>query len=164
MRANAHTHIHKHKHKHKRTHTHTHKHTHTHTHTHNTQITFKDVAGLHEAKVEVVEFVEFLRNPDKFKNLGAKIPKGALLCGPPGTGKTLLVQIYLFYVFCSCYFLFKVIFMLYDTYNSLKKKVRKDALLCGPKGEGGRGGGSPGAGKTLLVHILDITHHSGHVL
>jgi len=56
------------------------------------KITFKDVAGLHEAKVEVVEFVEFLRNPDKFKNLGAKIPKGALLCGPPGTGKTLLAK------------------------------------------------------------------------
>jgi len=56
------------------------------------KITFKDVAGLHEAKVEVVEFVEFLRNPDKFKALGAKIPKGALLCGPPGTGKTLLAK------------------------------------------------------------------------
>ena len=56
------------------------------------KITFKDVAGLAEAKVEVVEFVEFLRNPDKFKNLGAKIPKGALLCGPPGTGKTLLAK------------------------------------------------------------------------
>lgn len=58
--------------------------------------TFKDVAGLAEAKVEVVEFVEFLRNPDKFKNLGAKIPKGALLCGPPGTGKTLLAKAHQF--------------------------------------------------------------------
>jgi len=56
------------------------------------KIMFKDVAGLHEAKIEVVEFVEFLRNPDKFKALGAKIPKGALLCGPPGTGKTLLAK------------------------------------------------------------------------
>jgi len=56
------------------------------------KVTFKDVAGLSEAKVEVVEFVEFLKNPEKFKNLGAKIPKGALLCGPPGTGKTLLAK------------------------------------------------------------------------
>jgi AFG3 family protein len=56
------------------------------------QVTFKDVAGLQEAKVEVYEFVEFLKNPDKFKNLGAKIPKGALLCGPPGTGKTLMAK------------------------------------------------------------------------
>ena len=48
------------------------------------KVTFKDVAGLAEAKVEVVEFVDFLQNPAKFKNLGAKIPKGALLCGPPG--------------------------------------------------------------------------------
>eukprot|EP00960_Hanusia_phi_P063316 765448-Hanusia_phi.AAC.4 len=56
------------------------------------KVTFKDVAGLSEAKVEVVEFVEFLKNPDKFRNLGARIPKGALLCGPPGTGKTLLAK------------------------------------------------------------------------
>lgn len=53
---------------------------------------FKHVAGMTNAKQEVVEFVDFLKNPDKYKKLGAKIPKGALLVGPPGTGKTLLAK------------------------------------------------------------------------
>lgn len=56
------------------------------------KVTFKDVAGLEEAKVEVMEVVDFLKNPDKYKELGGKIPKGALLVGPPGTGKTLLAK------------------------------------------------------------------------
>ena len=56
------------------------------------KITFKDVAGLEEAKEEVMEIVEFLKNPGKFTKLGGKIPKGALLVGPPGTGKTLLAK------------------------------------------------------------------------
>lgn len=55
-------------------------------------ITFKDVAGLEEAKVEVMEIVDFLKKPDKYTDLGGKIPKGALLVGPPGTGKTLLAK------------------------------------------------------------------------
>ncbi len=55
-------------------------------------ITFKDVAGLEEAKVEIMEIVDFLKKSDKYKELGAKIPKGALLVGPPGTGKTLLAK------------------------------------------------------------------------
>jgi cell division protease FtsH len=55
-------------------------------------ITFADVAGLDEAKVEVMEIVDFLKNPTKYTNLGGKIPKGALLIGPPGTGKTLLAK------------------------------------------------------------------------
>ena len=57
-----------------------------------TKITFKDVAGLEGAKEEVQEIVEFLKNPQKYTNLGGKIPKGALLVGPPGTGKTLLAK------------------------------------------------------------------------
>src|SRR5688572_30464858 len=55
-------------------------------------ITFKDVAGLDEAKVEVMEIVDFLKSPKKYTALGGKIPKGALLIGPPGTGKTLLAK------------------------------------------------------------------------
>ncbi len=55
-------------------------------------VTFKDVAGLTEAKTEIREIVEFLRNPQRYTDLGAKIPKGALLVGPPGTGKTLLAK------------------------------------------------------------------------
>lgn len=56
------------------------------------KITFKDVAGLEEAKVEIMEIVDFLRKPEKYRELGGKIPKGALLVGPPGTGKTLLAK------------------------------------------------------------------------
>jgi len=56
------------------------------------KITFKDVAGLAEAKQEIEEIVEFLKNPGKYTELGGKIPKGALLVGPPGTGKTLLAK------------------------------------------------------------------------
>ncbi len=55
-------------------------------------VTFKDVAGLEEAKVEIMEIVDFLRKPQKYRELGGKIPKGALLVGPPGTGKTLLAK------------------------------------------------------------------------
>lgn len=58
----------------------------------NTRVTFNDVAGLSEAKQEVEEIVEFLKNPGKYTELGGKIPKGALLVGPPGTGKTLLAK------------------------------------------------------------------------
>lgn len=55
-------------------------------------INFSDVAGLEEAKVEIMEIVDFLKNPKKYTTLGGKIPKGALLVGPPGTGKTLLAK------------------------------------------------------------------------
>ena len=57
-----------------------------------TKVTFADVAGLAEAKTEVAEIVDFLKNPQRYTNLGGKIPKGALLVGPPGTGKTLLAK------------------------------------------------------------------------
>lgn len=57
-----------------------------------TKVTFKDVAGLEGAKDEIQEIVEFLKNPEKYTDIGGKIPKGALLVGPPGTGKTLLAK------------------------------------------------------------------------
>ena len=57
-----------------------------------TKVTFADVAGIDEAKEELLEVVEFLKTPDKFQKLGGRIPKGVLLVGPPGTGKTLLAK------------------------------------------------------------------------
>lgn len=57
-----------------------------------TGVKFRDVAGCEEAKIEIMEFVNFLKNPQQYADLGAKIPKGALLTGPPGTGKTLLAK------------------------------------------------------------------------
>lgn len=57
-----------------------------------TNVRFADVAGLDESKMEVQEFVDFLKNPEKYKKLGARIPKGVLLSGPPGTGKTMLAK------------------------------------------------------------------------
>jgi cell division protease FtsH len=56
------------------------------------KVTFADVAGADEAKQELQEIIEFLRDPQKFTKLGGRLPKGALLVGPPGTGKTLLAQ------------------------------------------------------------------------
>ena len=53
---------------------------------------YRDVAGCEEAKLEIMEFVNFLKNPQQYIDLGAKIPKGAILTGPPGTGKTLLAK------------------------------------------------------------------------
>lgn len=57
-----------------------------------TGVTFDDVAGVDESKLELAEIVDFLKNPSKYAELGAKIPRGSLLIGPPGTGKTLLAK------------------------------------------------------------------------
>ena len=81
-------------------------------------ITFNDVAGLEEAKQEVMEIVDFLKNPKKYTNLGGKIPKGALLIGAPGTGKTLMaiaVQILL-----KC--LWGLVHLAYGIYSNKRKK------------------------------------------
>ena len=59
----------------------------------NINVKFKDVAGLDEAKLEINEFVDFLKKPAKYKEMGARLPKGALLSGPPGTGKTMLAKV-----------------------------------------------------------------------
>lgn len=56
------------------------------------KVKFKDIAGMNEAKEEIMEFVKILKNPSSFELLGAKMPKGAILSGPPGTGKTLLAK------------------------------------------------------------------------
>ena len=60
--------------------------------THNSNVTFKNVAGLQEEKEDLEEMVDFLRNPQKYTGVGARIPKGVILVGPPGTGKTLLAK------------------------------------------------------------------------
>ncbi len=57
-----------------------------------TKVTFKDVAGIDEAKAELTEVVDFLKNPEKYQKLGGRIPRGVLLAGRPGTGKTLLAR------------------------------------------------------------------------
>ncbi len=103
--------------------------------------TFKDVAGQDEAKEALTEIVDFLNNPDKYKEIGAKMPKGALLVGPPGTGKTLLAK-----ADEAKEALTEIVDFLNnpDKYKEIGAKMPKGALLVGP----------PGTGKTLLAKAV----------
>ena len=122
-------------------------------------ITFADVAGVDEAKAEVAEIVEFLKDPSKFQRLGGKIPKGVLMVGPPGTGKTLLARAIAgeakvpFFTISGSDFVdeakaevAEIVEFLKDPskFQRLGGKIPKGVLMVGP----------PGTGKTLLARAI----------
>merc|ERR1712166_767352 len=135
-----------------------------------TGVGFKDVAGLDEAKVEIMEFVKFLKNPDRFTRLGAKIPKGALLVGPPGTGKTLLAKATAgeasvpFYSISGSDFIEMFVGVGPSRVRDLFKEARADApciifideidAVARKRGAGGMGGGGNDERENTLNQLL----------
>ena len=146
-------------------------------------VTFKDVAGLHEAKIEVQEFVHFLKDPKKYQEIGAKIPKGGILHGPPGTGKTLLAKAVAgesgvpFYSISGADFMEMFVGVGPSRVRDLFKKAREDApciifideidAIGRKRGKGGMMGGNDERENTLnqlLVEMDGFKESSGVVV
>ena len=146
-------------------------------------VMFKDVAGLHEAKTEVQEFVHFLKDPKKYEAIGAKIPKGGILHGPPGTGKTLLAKAVAgesgvpFYSISGADFMEMFVGVGPSRVRDLFKKAREDApciifideidAIGRKRGKGGQMGGNDERENTLnqlLVEMDGFKESSGVVV
>ena len=146
-------------------------------------VTFKDVAGLQEAKTEVQEFVHFLKDPKKYQEIGAKIPKGGILHGPPGTGKTLLAKAVAgesgvpFYSISGADFMEMFVGVGPSRVRDLFKKAREDApciifideidAIGRKRGKGGMMGGNDERENTLnqlLVEMDGFKESSGVVV
>ena len=149
----------------------------------NIGVMFKDVAGLHEAKTEVQEFVHFLKDPKKYEAIGAKIPKGGILHGPPGTGKTLLAKAVAgesgvpFYSISGADFMEMFVGVGPSRVRDLFKKAREDSpciifideidAIGRKRGKGGQMGGNDERENTLnqlLVEMDGFKESSGVVV
>ncbi len=136
------------------------------------QVTFKDVAGIPEAKEELVEIIEFLKNPERFSRIGATIPKGVLLQGPPGTGKTLLARAIAgeagvpFFSFSGSDFVEMFVGVGASRVRDLFKEAKKNApcivfideidAVGAHRGAAGAMGGQDERGQTLNALLVEI--------